>query len=177
MLACLLFQNSKVRRFAFELKMQDKSTFLLAADSEAEMEEWIGTLNKILHSSFEQAMQEKRNGDLHDGVSPPGFLFDSVHLPRQIKSFVCIGSCTSQHSRMLTAPAGFTEANTSLCCNTITLANRAHGNLSSRWRTWKNRPLVWNFSRQLSGCLLFSLLLHCNMWDPSLTTQQAALKG
>uniref|UniRef100_A0A8C2ZGX8 Dedicator of cytokinesis 9b n=1 Tax=Cyclopterus lumpus TaxID=8103 RepID=A0A8C2ZGX8_CYCLU len=60
-------QNSKVRRFAFELKMQDKSTFLLAADSEAEMEEWIGTLNKILHSSFEQAMQEKRNGDLHDG--------------------------------------------------------------------------------------------------------------
>ncbi|XP_078789069.1 dedicator of cytokinesis protein 9 isoform X11 [Oryzias latipes] len=59
-------QNSKVRRFAFELKMQDKSTFLLAADSDAEMEEWIGTLNKILHSSFEQAMQEKRNGDLHD---------------------------------------------------------------------------------------------------------------
>uniref|UniRef100_A0A7N6F9U0 Dedicator of cytokinesis 9b n=1 Tax=Anabas testudineus TaxID=64144 RepID=A0A7N6F9U0_ANATE len=61
-------QNSKVRRFAFELKMQDKSTFLLAADSEVEMEEWISTLNKILHSSFEQAMQEKRNGDLHDGV-------------------------------------------------------------------------------------------------------------
>ncbi|XP_029926234.1 dedicator of cytokinesis protein 9 isoform X3 [Myripristis murdjan] len=59
-------QNSKVRRFAFELKMQDKSTYLLAADSETEMEEWISTLNKILHSSFEQAMQEKRNGDLHD---------------------------------------------------------------------------------------------------------------
>lgn len=176
MFACRLFQNSKVRRFAFELKMQDKSTFLLAADSEAEMEEWIGTLNKILHSSFEQAMQEKRNGDLHDGVSPPVFFFDSVH---QIKSFVCIGSCTSRHSRMLTAPAGFaeTEANTSLCCNTITLANRAHGNLSNRWRTWKNRPLVWNFSRQLSGCLLFSFLLCCNMWDPSLTTQQTAYKG
>lgn len=70
----LVFQNSKVRRFAFELKMQDKSTFLLAADSEAEMDEWIGTLNKILHSSFEQAMQEKRNGDLHDGVSSVTFL-------------------------------------------------------------------------------------------------------
>lgn len=69
MFAFVIFQNSKVRRFAFELKMQDKSTFLLAADSEAEMEEWIGTLNKILHSSFEQAMQEKRNGDLHDGAS------------------------------------------------------------------------------------------------------------
>ncbi|XP_056145327.1 dedicator of cytokinesis protein 9-like isoform X4 [Lampris incognitus] len=59
-------QNNKVRRFAFELKMQDKSTYLLAADGEAEMEDWINTLNKILHSSFEIAMQEKRNGDLHD---------------------------------------------------------------------------------------------------------------
>ncbi|GLD66245.1 dedicator of cytokinesis protein 9 isoform X2, partial [Lates japonicus] len=58
--------NNKVRRFAFELKMQDKSTYLLAADSEVEMEDWINTLNKILHSSFELAMQEKRNGDIHD---------------------------------------------------------------------------------------------------------------
>lgn len=61
-------QNSKVRRFAFELKMQDKSTYLLAADSEGEMDDWIGTLNKILHSSFELAMQERRNGELHDGM-------------------------------------------------------------------------------------------------------------
>uniref|UniRef100_A0A8C5CC43 Dedicator of cytokinesis 9b n=1 Tax=Gadus morhua TaxID=8049 RepID=A0A8C5CC43_GADMO len=60
-------QNSKVRRFAFELKMQDKSTYLLAAEGEAEMDEWVGTLNKILHSGFEQAMQEKKNGELHDG--------------------------------------------------------------------------------------------------------------
>lgn len=48
--------------------MQDKSTYLLAADSEGEMEDWTSTLNKILHSSFEIAMQEKRNGDIHDGV-------------------------------------------------------------------------------------------------------------
>uniref|UniRef100_A0A3P9JBQ9 Dedicator of cytokinesis 9 n=1 Tax=Oryzias latipes TaxID=8090 RepID=A0A3P9JBQ9_ORYLA len=59
--------NNKVRRFAFELKMQDKSTYLLAADSEAEMEDWMNTLNKILHTSFEIAMQDKRNGDIHDG--------------------------------------------------------------------------------------------------------------
>uniref|UniRef100_H3D6Y0 Dedicator of cytokinesis 9b n=1 Tax=Tetraodon nigroviridis TaxID=99883 RepID=H3D6Y0_TETNG len=71
-------QNSKVRRFAFELKMQDKSTFLLAADSEAEMDEWIGTLNKILHSSFEQAMQEKRNGDLHDETGANTSLFFNI---------------------------------------------------------------------------------------------------
>lgn len=63
-----LLQNNKVRRFAFELKMQDKSTYLLAADSEAEMDDWINTLNKILHNSFEVAMQEKRNGDIHDGA-------------------------------------------------------------------------------------------------------------
>ncbi|XP_033966559.1 dedicator of cytokinesis protein 9 isoform X2 [Pseudochaenichthys georgianus] len=59
-------QNTKVRRFAFELKMQDKSTYLLASESEAEMEDWINLLNKILHSSFEIAMAEKRNGDIHD---------------------------------------------------------------------------------------------------------------
>uniref|UniRef100_A0A669QSS8 Dedicator of cytokinesis 9 n=1 Tax=Phasianus colchicus TaxID=9054 RepID=A0A669QSS8_PHACC len=49
-------QNNKVRRFAFELKMQDKSSYLLAADSELEMEEWINTLNKILQLNFEAAM-------------------------------------------------------------------------------------------------------------------------
>ncbi|XP_053540065.1 dedicator of cytokinesis protein 9 isoform X5 [Ictalurus punctatus] len=59
-------QNSKVRRFAFELKMQDKSTYLLAADSEAEMDDWFNILNKILHSCFELAMQEPRNGEPHD---------------------------------------------------------------------------------------------------------------
>ncbi|XP_067890348.1 dedicator of cytokinesis protein 9-like isoform X5 [Heterodontus francisci] len=56
-------QNTKIRRFAFELKMQDKSSYLLAADSDQEMEEWIGSLNKILQSTFEAAMQEKRNGE------------------------------------------------------------------------------------------------------------------
>ncbi|XP_074243600.1 dedicator of cytokinesis protein 9 isoform X10 [Saimiri boliviensis] len=59
-------QNNKVRRFAFELKMQDKSSYLLAADSEVEMEEWITILNKILQLNFEAAMQEKRNGDSHE---------------------------------------------------------------------------------------------------------------
>ncbi|XP_055361068.1 dedicator of cytokinesis protein 9 isoform X6 [Betta splendens] len=88
-----VIQNSKVRRFAFELKMQDKSTFLLAADSEAEMEEWISTLNKILHSSFEQAMQEKRNGDLHDADEEhlktdltTGSFQDSFQTARDVES-------------------------------------------------------------------------------------------
>ncbi|XP_051566435.1 dedicator of cytokinesis protein 9 [Myxocyprinus asiaticus] len=59
-------QNNRVRRFAFELKMQDKSGYVLAADSESDMDDWISTLNRILNSSFELAMQDKRNGDLHD---------------------------------------------------------------------------------------------------------------
>lgn len=52
--------------------MQDKSSYLLAADSEVEMEEWITILNKILQLNFEAAMQEKRNGDSHEGRLPPG---------------------------------------------------------------------------------------------------------
>ncbi|XP_075446913.1 dedicator of cytokinesis protein 9 isoform X9 [Ascaphus truei] len=59
-------QNNRVRRFAFELKMQDKSSYLLAADSEVEMEDWVTTLNKILQLNFEAAMQERRNGESHE---------------------------------------------------------------------------------------------------------------
>uniref|UniRef100_A0A8C3IT33 Dedicator of cytokinesis 9 n=1 Tax=Chrysemys picta bellii TaxID=8478 RepID=A0A8C3IT33_CHRPI len=65
-------QNNKVKRFAFELKMQDKSSYLLAADCELEMEEWITTLNKILQLNFEAAMQEKRNGESHEERSTCG---------------------------------------------------------------------------------------------------------
>uniref|UniRef100_A0A4X2M111 Dedicator of cytokinesis 9 n=1 Tax=Vombatus ursinus TaxID=29139 RepID=A0A4X2M111_VOMUR len=73
-------QNNKVRRFAFELKMQDKSSYLLAADSELEMEEWITTLNKILQLNFEAAMQEKRNGEAHEGKLFKPDLVRSVFL-------------------------------------------------------------------------------------------------
>ncbi|XP_062372385.1 dedicator of cytokinesis protein 11 [Sardina pilchardus] len=44
----------KTKRFGFELKMQDRYSHLLAADSEAEMEEWVSTLK--------QALQSSRNG-------------------------------------------------------------------------------------------------------------------
>uniref|UniRef100_A0A3B3WRX1 Dedicator of cytokinesis 9b n=1 Tax=Poecilia mexicana TaxID=48701 RepID=A0A3B3WRX1_9TELE len=73
-------QVTKVRRFAFELKMQDKSTFLLAADSEAEMEEWISILNKILHSSFEQAM------NLCTSLKKKTMSFDFYQTARDVES-------------------------------------------------------------------------------------------
>ncbi|XP_015412982.1 PREDICTED: dedicator of cytokinesis protein 9 [Myotis davidii] len=83
-------ENNKVRRFAFELKMQDKSSYLLAADSEVEMEEWITILNKILQLNFEAAMQERRNGDSHEDdeqskLEGSGSGLDS-YLPELVKS-------------------------------------------------------------------------------------------
>uniref|UniRef100_A0A3B4V581 Dedicator of cytokinesis 11 n=1 Tax=Seriola dumerili TaxID=41447 RepID=A0A3B4V581_SERDU len=46
-------QSPKMRRNGFELKMQDRYSHFLAADSEAEMEEWVVTLKQALQSSSE----------------------------------------------------------------------------------------------------------------------------
>uniref|UniRef100_A0A665VWU8 Dedicator of cytokinesis 11 n=1 Tax=Echeneis naucrates TaxID=173247 RepID=A0A665VWU8_ECHNA len=54
-------QSPKMRRNGFELKMQDRYSHFLAADSEAEMEEWVTTLKQALQSSTE-AGQDRRNG-------------------------------------------------------------------------------------------------------------------
>uniref|UniRef100_A0A9J8A316 Dedicator of cytokinesis 9a n=1 Tax=Cyprinus carpio carpio TaxID=630221 RepID=A0A9J8A316_CYPCA len=80
-------QNNRVRRFAFELKMQDKSGYVLAADSESEMDDWINTLNKILNSNFELAMQDKRNGDLHDGVCSARDIESKMRNETRLKLF------------------------------------------------------------------------------------------
>lgn len=50
-----------MRRNGFELKMQDRYSHFLAADSEAEMEEWVATIKQALQSSTE-ASQDRRNG-------------------------------------------------------------------------------------------------------------------
>ncbi|XP_036403695.1 dedicator of cytokinesis protein 11 [Megalops cyprinoides] len=54
-------QCPKMRKNAFELKMQERYSHFLAADSEAEMEEWVATLRQALQSSTEGG-QERRNG-------------------------------------------------------------------------------------------------------------------
>ncbi|XP_069015259.1 dedicator of cytokinesis protein 11 isoform X1 [Embiotoca jacksoni] len=56
-----VIQSPKMRRNGFELKMQDRYSHFLAADSEAEMEEWVVTLKQALQSSTE-AGQDRRNG-------------------------------------------------------------------------------------------------------------------
>ncbi|XP_068164796.1 dedicator of cytokinesis protein 11 isoform X2 [Antennarius striatus] len=54
-------QSPKVRRNGFELKMQDRYSHFMAADSEPEMEDWVITLKQALLSSTESS-QDKRNG-------------------------------------------------------------------------------------------------------------------
>lgn len=50
-----------MRRNGFELKMQDRYSHFLAADTDAEMEEWVATLKQALQGSGE-ASQDRRNG-------------------------------------------------------------------------------------------------------------------
>lgn len=47
-----------MRRNGFELKMQERYSHYLAADSEAEMEDWVNTLKQVLLGM----MEERRNG-------------------------------------------------------------------------------------------------------------------
>ncbi|XP_069749821.1 dedicator of cytokinesis protein 11 isoform X2 [Narcine bancroftii] len=54
---------SKIRRYGFELRMQEKCSCHLAAESEQEMEEWISTLRKVIQSNFDGLMSERRNGE------------------------------------------------------------------------------------------------------------------
>uniref|UniRef100_A0A4W6D4K5 Dedicator of cytokinesis 11 n=1 Tax=Lates calcarifer TaxID=8187 RepID=A0A4W6D4K5_LATCA len=68
-------QSPKMRRNGFELKMQDRYSHFLAADSEAEMEEWVATLKQALQSSTEagQGQEERyRVTGLYDDTSSQG---------------------------------------------------------------------------------------------------------
>ncbi|KAM4695932.1 dedicator of cytokinesis protein 11 isoform 1-T1 [Rhinophrynus dorsalis] len=54
-------QCPKMRRNAFELRMLDKSTHYLAAETEQEMEEWLLTLKKIIQINADSLVQEKKD--------------------------------------------------------------------------------------------------------------------
>ncbi|XP_077970747.1 dedicator of cytokinesis protein 9-like isoform X3 [Styela clava] len=56
--------TTKGRKYAFEIRMQDQSCHLLAAETEHEANEWIGTINHALQNAIEAQLQNEEQSKI-----------------------------------------------------------------------------------------------------------------
>ncbi|XP_066266769.1 dedicator of cytokinesis protein 9-like isoform X2 [Branchiostoma lanceolatum] len=64
-------KNSKSRKFGFEVRMQDGSYYYLAGEGEAEMDEWVSAINKVVQSNIEAQIRQGDEGEMNDTLPSP----------------------------------------------------------------------------------------------------------